>query len=241
MNRDAAMKMSTSWDALLFDLDGTLADTIELILCCYRHTMRTHLEHEPADELWMKGIGTPLNVQLAAFARSPDELLAMQETYRSFQRTVHDGMVRPYPGVRETLEHLASAGMRLGVVTSKHREMTLRTLRVCGLEHHFEVIITPEDVRRGKPDPEPVLTALDRLGARDGERVLFVGDAPFDVEAGRAAGVRTAGALWGPFGYDVLRAAAPDYLLTAMPELLALRPNGANGQVNGANGRGNGR
>ena len=214
------------WEALLFDLDGTLADSVGLILHCYRHTMRTHLGHEPADELWLAGMGTPLMVQLEAFARSAHELLAMQDTYRSFQRTVHDDMVRPYPGASETLEDLAGRGVRLGVVTSKHREMTLRTLRVCGLVDHFDVIITPEDVTRGKPDPEPVLVALERLGDLHPRRVLFVGDAPVDVHAGRAAGVRTAGALWGPFGHEVLREAGADYLLHALADVLTLRPNG---------------
>jgi pyrophosphatase PpaX len=216
---------SGHWEALLFDLDGTLADSIELILHCYRYTMRTHLGHEPDDALWLAGIGTPLAMQLRAFARSPDELVAMQETYRVFQRTVHDDMVRPYPGVCETVDDLARRGMRMGVVTSKHREMTLRTLRVCGLEQHFEVIITPEDVTNGKPDPEPVHVALERLAVRSRANVLFVGDAPFDVMAGRAAGVRTAGALWGPFGHDGLRAAAPDYLLHAVADLLSLEPD----------------
>jgi len=216
---------SGHWEALLFDLDGTLADSIELILHCYRYTMRTHLGHEPDDALWLAGIGTPLVMQLQAFARSPDELLAMQETYRVFQRTVHDDMVRPYPGVCETVDGLARRGIRLGVVTSKHLEMTLRTLRVCGLDEQFDVIITPEDVTHGKPDPESVHVALDRLGVRSRERVLFVGDAPFDVMAGRAAGVRTAGALWGPFGHDGLRDAAPDYLLRTFAELLSLDPD----------------
>jgi pyrophosphatase PpaX len=211
------------WDALLFDLDGTLADSVELILHCYRYTMRTHLGHEPGDDLWLAGMGTPLNVQLREFARSADELIAMQETYRSYQRTVHDDMVRPYPGARETLEGLARQGVRLGLVTSKHREMTLRTLRVCGIVDCFHVIVTPEDVQNGKPDPEPVRVAMNRLGGPAPARVLFVGDAPVDVQAGRAAGVRTAGALWGPFGIDVLRAAEPDYLLQELVELLTLR------------------
>jgi len=215
------------WDALLFDLDGTLADSVELILTCFRYTMQTHLQEVPGDELWLAGMGTPLVTQLAAFARSAGELAAMQDTYRTYQRTVHDDMVRPYPRVAEVLAQLTAAKVRLGVVTSKHREMTLRTLRVCRIVEHFEVIITPEDVSRGKPDPEPVTTALARMPDVRPDRVLFVGDAPVDVQAGRAAGVRTAGALWGPFGYDKLSAARPDFLLRDIAELLHVLPNGA--------------
>ncbi len=216
--------MLPAWDALLFDLDGTLADSVELILSCYRYTMRTHLGHELPDALWLAGMGTPLPTQLAGFARSDHEALAMQETYRAFQRTVHDQMVRPYPGAREVLDRYAEGGVPLALVTSKHREMTLRTLNTCGLLDCFDVIITPEDVLRGKPDPEPVLTAMARLHLADGRRVLFVGDAPVDVQAGRAAGVRTAGALWGPFGHDTLCAAGPDHLLQQLTDLLALEP-----------------
>ena len=105
--------------------------------------------------------------------------------------------------------------------------MTLRTLTVCGIAEHFEVIITPEDVSRGKPDPEPVAAALARLSDARPDRVLFVGDAPVDVQAGRAAGVLTAGALWGPFGYDKLSAARPDFLLHDIADLLHLRPDTA--------------
>jgi pyrophosphatase PpaX len=217
----------THWDALLFDLDGTLADSVELILSCYRYTMRTHLQELPGDELWLAGMGTPLVTQLAGFARSAGELAAMQETYRTYQRTVHDDMVRPYPGVAEVLEELVAAGISLGVVTSKHREMTMRTLKVCQIAEHFDVIITPEDVSRGKPDPEPVTAALTRLTDARPANVLFVGDAPVDVQAGRAAGVRTAGALWGPFGYDKLSAAGPDFLLHEIADLLHLRPDGS--------------
>jgi pyrophosphatase PpaX len=186
--------------------------------------MRTHLGHEPDDARWLAGIGTPLQIQLREFARSADELSAMQETYRGFQRTVHDEMVRPYPGVCDTVDGLSSRGIRMGIVTSKHLEMTLRTLRVCGLDGRFDVIVTPEDVTRGKPDPEPVNAAIAQLGIRRRTHVLFVGDAPVDVAAGRAAGVRTAGALWGPFADAGLRDAAPDYLLHNFADLLSLHP-----------------
>ena len=117
-----------------------------------------------------------------------------------------------HPWYNQTLCKVNDSVVRLGVVTSKHREMTLRTLTVCGIAEHFEVIITPEDVSRGKPDPEPVAAALARLSDARPDRVLFVGDAPVDVQAGRAAGVLTAGALWGPFGYDKLSAATVESL-----------------------------
>ncbi len=209
---------------MLFDLDGTLADTVGLILTCYRHTMRTHLGEAPPDDEWIRGMGTPLRVQLAKFARSPAEVDAMAETYVTLQRQIHDQMVRAYTGIPELLAALEALGVPMGLVTSRRIEMTRRTLAHCGFAGHFQVIVTPDEVTHPKPDPEPVLVALERLDSPPADRTLFVGDSPHDIEAGRAAGVRTVAALWGPFPRDVVLAAAPDYAIEHPLELLALTP-----------------
>ena len=112
----------------------------------------------------------------------------------------------------------------MAVVTSKTREMALRTLAVCGFDEGFPVVVTADEVRRGKPHPEPVHVALRELGVRAGPAVLFVGDSPHDLEAGRAAGVRTAAVTWGAAGEEALSARAPDYLVRRVEDLLALRP-----------------
>jgi pyrophosphatase PpaX len=149
----------------------------------------------------------------------------MADTYSTFQRTIHDDMVAPFPGAVETVRELRRLGIAVGVVTSKRREVAGRTLRRCGLEADYDVLVSADDVERGKPDPEPVLRALEHLGV-GGRPVdaLFVGDSPHDVKAGKAAGTRTAAALWGPFGHDVLEAEEPDYYLREPTELLSLRP-----------------
>lgn len=216
--------MPDDWDAILFDLDGTLADSIGLILRCYRHTMLVHLGYEPPDDLWRRGIGTPLDVQLAAFAHSDGERLAMRETFRAFQDTIHDRMVRPYPGVIDGLAAFATRGIPLAVVTSKGREAAERTLGVCGLSDHFDVVVSADDVVRGKPDPEPVTAALKQLGRRTPAHVLFLGDTPMDVDAGRAAGVRTAAATWGAFGVESLVRCRPDYLFRNFGEVVGALP-----------------
>lgn len=222
--RENAGARPAAWSAVLFDLDGTLADSIELILRCYRHTIRTHLGGDPDDAAWLAGLGQPLHVQFADFARTPDEVQGMVDTYVGYQRTVHDRLVRPYPGVAAVLDRLTADGARIGVVTSKRREIALRTLGVCGLADRFDPIVTPEDVVRPKPDPEPIRFALRALGDPDPERVLMVGDAPVDILCGRAAGVRTAAALWGPFPRAALEDARPDALLDSIEDVLALQP-----------------
>ncbi len=214
----------TPWSAVLFDLDGTLADTVGLILTCYRHTMRTHLGQAPPDEDWIRGMGTPLRVQLAAFARSPDEADAMLDTYVTLQRRIHDEMVHAYPGVPDLLAALEALGVPMALVTSRRIEMTRRTLAQCGFTRHFQVIVTPDEVTHPKPDPESVLVALARLGSPPAARTLFLGDSPHDLEAGRAAGVRTVAALWGPFPRELVLAAAPDYAIETPLALLELAP-----------------
>jgi len=213
----------TAWRAVLFDLDGTLADTVELILMSFRHTMRTHLGEAPPDERFLRTIGRPLPVQLGDFARDEAERRAMLDTYVSFQRGIHDQMVRAFPGAVQVMRSLRETGTRVGIVTSKGRRIGERTLEVCALHAHVDCVVFGDEVERGKPDPEPVLRALSALGLGDaGDDVVFVGDSPHDLRAGRAAGTRTAAVGWGPIAREVLEAEAPDYFLEEMSDVLRI-------------------
>lgn len=214
-----------TWAAVLFDLDGTLADTTELILRCYRHTMRVHLGQAPPDERWMAGMGTPLREQLRDFARDPEEAARMAETYSGYQRAIHDGMVKPFAGAVEVVHAFKAGGAAVGVVTSRRTPMARRALDRLGLAGVMDVLVGVDDVVKAKPDPEPVLLALERLGLAGARaRTLFVGDSPFDIRAGRGAGTRTASALWGPFPLEALKVERPDHFVSRPEELLALRP-----------------
>jgi pyrophosphatase PpaX len=207
--------------AVLYDFDGTLADSTELIMRCYRHTMATHLGQCPPDQEWLAGFGTPLEAQIAKFARSADEGVAMLATYRAYQDSIHDELLRPFPGAAETVAELERRGIALAIVTSKHRRATLRGMGLCGITDHFDVIVTPEDVSNPKPHPDPVRVALEQLGVLP-EQALFVGDSPHDMASGRAAGTRTAAALWGPFPREALLAERPDVLLHRQQDVLEL-------------------
>lgn len=214
------------WSAVLFDLDGTLADTLDLIVRCFRHTFQVHRGTVPPDAAFRAGIGMPLREQLRAFTDDPDEVERMAATYAAVQLDLHDGMVAPYPGAVELVRALRDDGTPVAVVTSKRHGMAERTLERCGFAGLYDVLVGADDVARGKPHPEPVLLALDRLGV-DGAaaRALMVGDAPFDLRAGRGAGTRTAGVLWGAFPAEVLEAEEPDWLVAAPGDLLALGPD----------------
>jgi pyrophosphatase PpaX len=203
----------------LFDLDGTLIDSIHLILSCYRHTFRTHFGEAPPDDVWIAGIGTPLMTQLRQIVG--DEALAqeMGRTYKAFQDAHHDELLREFPGVREVLVTLRERGHIVGVVTSKMRAPALRGLKSAGLADLVEVVVDAESSTKHKPDPEPLLHALRQLG-RSPADALYVGDSPHDIMAGRAAGARTIGVSTGPFTRERLAEEQPDTVVAELREIL---------------------
>jgi pyrophosphatase PpaX len=211
----------TAFTAYLFDLDGTLIDSVELIRRTFRHTLEAHCGWHPGEEAWLNGLGRPLWDQFRAYTSDQAEIAAMIATYREYNDLHHDSMVKPYPGVDEVVRQLKGRGVRLGVVTSKLRRGTLRGLSRCGLDGLFDAIVAADDVDRHKPDPGPVLAALERLGTEPASAV-FIGDSPHDLVAGRGAGVRTAAALWGPFPRAWLEPHAPDYWLDAPRDIRSL-------------------
>ncbi|MGB8330168.1 MAG: HAD-IA family hydrolase [Polyangiales bacterium] len=205
----------------LFDLDGTLLDSIDLILASFHHTSRVHLNRELSEEHWLAGVGTPLRDQLALVARSEAERDAMVSTYVEYNLEHHDTMVKPYPGVVEVVQTLRQRGAALALVTSKMSRGAQRGLQLLGLEREFPVRICADDVVRGKPHPEPVYKALAALDASP-EGAVLIGDSPHDIEAGRAAGIATAAVSWGPLSRQTLEAAAPDFWIEQPAQLLDL-------------------
>ena len=205
----------------LFDLDGTLIDSIRLILDSYHHTLTQHNLPARTDEDWLKGVGTPLAVQFSEWRKSPEVLEALIATYREYNLKHHDSMVTVYPGVLEAVREIKAAGIQTGLVTSKNRMGALRGLKLVGLEALMDVLVCADEVTNPKPHPEPVEKALALLGA-DPASTVYVGDSIHDMHSGRAAGVKTAAALWGPFGRDHLESASPDYSLEVPGDLVGL-------------------
>jgi pyrophosphatase PpaX len=213
--------MSAALQTVLFDLDGTLIDSVRLILDSYHHTLAQHGLQARSDEEWLKGVGTPLQVQFAEWRGSPEMLEAMIATYREYNLKHHDRMVAIYPGVVDAVREIKAAGIQTGLVTSKNRQGTLRGLKLVGLEALLDVLVCADEVANPKPHPEPVQKAVDLLGANTATTV-YVGDSIHDMLSGRAAGVRTAAALWGPFKRDYLESSNPDYWLETPADLVGL-------------------
>jgi pyrophosphatase PpaX len=207
--------------AVLFDLDGTLVDSIGLLLACVRHAFEGR-SPAPTDEEWIATLGIPIRTQLSAYIDTDEEIDAVIARYRTFQREHHDLLTADYPGVRETLEELDRRGHPMGVVTSKSNEMMDRALTWLGAIDVMRTRIGMNSCEIHKPDPFPVQLALKELGYEPHEAV-FVGDSPHDIKAGNAAGVISIAALWGPFTREQLEPYNPSAMIrhiTELPELL---------------------
>jgi len=220
--------MLTSVDAVLFDLDGTLVDTIPLIFACYEHTLATHLPgYDPGRRVIVANLGRSLDDILfdyaaAAGVNEPGPASrSMLQTYRSFQRANLDRLIRPYEGMREALAGLRARGLTLGVVTSKVEWAARECYEHYGLGEFLSVHVFHDDTERHKPDPQPLLLAASKSGL-DVARTVYVGDSIHDMAAGKAAGMRTIGALWGPSEREELVRAGADEVAAAPADLLTI-------------------
>ena len=213
--------MSNEIQSVLFDLDGTLIDTHDLILASFRHATREVLGRDIPDEVLMRKVGQPLVVQMWDFTDDDATHEQLMRTYRAFNEARNDEVVRPFPGVEDTLRVLREAGYSMGVVTSKRHELAWHTLEVLGLSDYFEFLVGADDCPAHKPDPEPVEMGCDKMGLRPDE-CLYVGDSPFDMAAGNDAGCVTVAATWGMFPESELAAQRPDFTIASIGELPAL-------------------
>jgi pyrophosphatase PpaX len=198
--------------AALFDFDGTLVDTTDLIYRSMRHAAGEVLGREISREVLMANVGQPLPRQMELLSAEHAE--ALLDSYRLHNEENHDALIKEFPSVEESLARLRSAGIRVAVVTSKRRfsvDMALKNFP--GLGDVVDQWVTMEDTTEHKPRPEPLLKGLELLGNVPREQAAYVGDSPFDVAAAKAAGVESVAVSWGAFSEDALRAAEPDHLV----------------------------
>lgn len=209
--------------ALLFDLDGTLVDSIELILASARHAFIGFQGPAPTDDEWRATIGRPLQRVLLEYAASDQaEADRLFGRYREYQLMHHDRLVHAYDGVVTMLRGLAAAGHPMAIVTSKSDWLAVKGLELVGLNDIFPVVVGCDTCVNHKPHPEPVERALALLGT-SAENALFVGDSPHDIESGRAAGVYTVGVTWGAFARGEMEASGADAVMhdiTALPGVI---------------------
>lgn len=211
--------VAKGFDPIVFDLDGTVVDTVELIVESFRYATRTVFGEVLPDEYITAGVGQPLMIQMERL--SATHARELYDVYREYNHRRHDELIRGYEGVAEALGGLRAAGRRLGIVTSKGSDTTAMAFRAVGLREYFAAVVTASDTAEHKPSPVPLRLCLERLGGEP-QGSLYVGDSPVDIEAGIAAGMATAAVAWGIFGREALLAARPDYWLNEPRELVAL-------------------
>jgi pyrophosphatase PpaX len=216
-------------DAVLFDLDGTLLDTTEAIISSLKHTVRRFTGRTPDVGELHPYMGLPLADIFSELL--PGNVEEACRVYVEHNVAVHKELVRPYPGVPETLRILQRWGVKRALVTSKRRTTVDLGLEVAGLADAFDAVVCHGDTPRAKPDPAPVLLAIELLGLNKPEtgEIVFVGDSPWDLQAARNAAallprlkIRSAAVTYGATAREVLVREDPDYVLDDIKEVLSL-------------------
>jgi pyrophosphatase PpaX len=202
---------------VLFDLDGTVIDSGAIILASMRHAAREVLGAEVPDAELMAAVGGP-GLEAQMYALAPDKVDELVDVYRAHNEPLHAELVC-CAGMDDVLVRLKDEGRRLGIVTAKRRQTVDLAFARIPIAHLFETVVGGDETARHKPDPEPLLLALDRMGARADE-AAYVGDAPFDVKAAKAAGLFSIGVTWGGIhARELLEAEKPDALVDTPEEL----------------------
>lgn len=208
-------------ETVLFDLDGTIIDTNELIISSFLHVFEAQAPGPLTREHIIPHMGTTLEQQLQTFSGGVEDVNSLVKAYRSFNSLHHDEMVKPFPHVNEVVVRLHRHGLMLGIVTTKIRPSTMMTLEKFDLERFMSAVVTVNDVEHPKPHPEPVLTAVERLGANPAT-TLMIGDSPVDIQSAKAAGVKAAAVAWSLKGEEKLMEYGPDYILKDMRDLYGI-------------------
>lgn len=207
--------------AILFDLDGTIVDSITLIINSARYAFEKLGREWISDQAWREGIGIPLPTMFMRYARDEADRDALIAAYREYQLEHHDRLISCYEHVVETVRALRADGHPLAIVTSKSEWLAYRALALVKLASAMDTVVGLESSTRHKPDPEPVLVALHRLDCPP-DQALFIGDSVHDVMAGNAAGVTTVAATWGAFARADLEPGCPSHWLESISDLPGL-------------------
>lgn len=209
---------------ILFDLDGTLVNTTELIIKSFEYTLKNNLDIEPSRYEITQYFGLPLRESLEKFiptgvSQDVDELV---EYYRDYNGKYHDELIKPYPFIEETLQSLQQQDIKIAVVTSKKQPMAKRGLKCFNLDQYVEGIIGHDECIEHKPSAEPMLRGAEILKLRP-EECLCVGDSPFDLQSGHGAGCRSVAVAWTTVEWQkMLREGQPNFIINKMSDLLTI-------------------
>ncbi len=210
------------YDTYLFDADGTLFDTVDLICHCFDYILEKYGGKSLPREQIMAGIGSPLAPQIVSHLGPGFDYDLILDDYLQYQLRAMDGNVKLFPEVAAVLSALQDSGRKLALVTSRKRVSLEVLLQTTDTAKYFDVLVTPEDTGRHKPDPEPALKAMALLEA-DRDKTVFVGDAHFDICSGAGAGIDTVFVKWSHFDPSALPV-PPTWTIESMQELYLALP-----------------
>lgn len=205
------------YDSYLFDADGTLFDTVELICNCFQYVAEKYAGKTMDRSAIIHGIGLPLKSQLITHLGSELDHEHILDDYLQYQLSIMQDSIRLFPHVVETLDLLKSAGKKLAIVTSRRRFSLEQILQSTDTARFFDILVTPEDTTRHKPDAEPALKAMSLLGA-DNTSTVFTGDALYDICSGASAGIDTIFVNWSHAALSSLPV-APTWAINSLQEL----------------------
>lgn len=211
-------------DTVLFDFDGTIMDTNNVILMSWQHTFKTLENREEDEDVLTKTFGEPLEKTIERFFPNVPLEEAL-EVYRGYQRDNFEGLITLFPGMKELLAEIKKRGYKTALVTSRLKRTTMSGLEKYDIKKYFDAIVTPEDTDKHKPDPEPILIALKKLNSNP-ENALMLGDTLFDIKCAKNAEVESVLVSWSLALRGQTKASlgedAPDYIINKPEDLLAI-------------------
>lgn len=204
-----------NFDGIIFDIDGTLADTHELIFDTFNHVIGKYLNKRMSNDEIVALFGPTEDVILKEYMA--ERYGEARKDYYDYYRKNHKEKAPAYPGIEDILVFLKNRSIPIGIFTGKGRESSEITLKELGLIDYFDLIITGDDVEKHKPDPEGIRLFISKFGLK-GERVLMVGDVANDVKAAHDAGVKCALVLWDRFSREKFSEVEADYKFFSVDE-----------------------
>ena len=207
--------MSKLFDGFIFDVDGTLTSTNQLIFDTFNFIAKKYLDRIFTDEEIIAMFGPTEDVVLKKLC-GEKYVEARSEYYRYYSD--NHWKAKLYPGIKEILKYLKSKNYPLGIFTGKGKESTAITLKKLEVNHYFDLIVTGDDVANHKPSAEGILKFVNHFGLKN-ERVLMIGDSVSDVKASKEAGIKVASALWDSYGHKEVENSQSDYYFHSVKEL----------------------
>jgi HAD superfamily hydrolase (TIGR01509 family) len=205
-----------NFDGILFDIDGTLTSTNELIFASFNHVAKKYLNKSYTPEELIALFGPPEDEILKEL--TGEKYNEAHFDYFDFYNKNHEALADIYPGIKEILNDIKKAQIPLGVFTGKGRKAASITLKTLGLYDYFDMIVTGDDVKRHKPNPEGIVMFVEKFNL-DKSRVLLVGDAPADIKAARGAGIKIASVVWDSYAKAAVMESNSNYVFHTVEEL----------------------